>query len=141
MVNAAALVRPVFATREEGAAQPLVPLATGPGVQVLYFPPTLAPSGPHCFAGFAPAFAGEREVTVLPHPGFAVKTLTLYAHATFPPDGSTTVQTEDAWQPQWPLPTEGADVPGNRFAVMEDHSEITAHAVRDWPAAHHDETR
>jgi thioesterase domain-containing protein/short-subunit dehydrogenase/aryl carrier-like protein len=71
MVNAASLVRPVFETPDQAEPLPPVTLATGPGVPLLCFPPTMAPSGPHYFARFAPVFAGERDVTVLPHPGFA----------------------------------------------------------------------
>ncbi|THC46920.1 SDR family NAD(P)-dependent oxidoreductase, partial [Streptomyces sp. A1499] len=71
MVNAAARVRPVFETPDEVPALPPVTLATGPGTPLLCFPPSMAPSGPHYFGRFAPVFAGERDVTVLPHPGFA----------------------------------------------------------------------
>ncbi|MFD0413491.1 alpha/beta fold hydrolase [Streptomyces sp. NPDC127108] len=70
MVNAAARLRQVF---EEPAEQPAltpVTLARGPGIPLLCFPPTMAPSGPHYYARFAPVFAGERDVTVLPNPGF-----------------------------------------------------------------------
>ncbi|WP_418346931.1 type I polyketide synthase [Streptomyces alfalfae] len=71
MVNAAARVRPVFETPDEVPALPPVTLATGPGTPLFCFPPSMAPSGPHYFGRFAPVFAGERDVTVLPHPGFA----------------------------------------------------------------------
>ncbi|MFI8933980.1 SDR family NAD(P)-dependent oxidoreductase [Streptomyces sp. NPDC053474] len=70
MVDAAARLRPVFGEADEVAALPPVPLATGPGIPLLCFPPTMAPSGPHYFSRFAPVFAGHRDVTLLPHPGF-----------------------------------------------------------------------
>ncbi|GHC78395.1 type I polyketide synthase [Streptomyces flavofungini] len=70
MVNAAARLRAVFEEPDEMPALPPVTLATGPGVPLLCFPPTMAPSGPHYYARFAPVFAGERDVTVLPNPGF-----------------------------------------------------------------------
>ncbi|MFE6881615.1 SDR family NAD(P)-dependent oxidoreductase [Streptomyces sp. NPDC057702] len=71
MLETASLVRPVFQSMEE--ATPLAPitLASGSGTPLLCFPPTMAPSGPHYFGHFATTFAGERDVTVLPHPGFA----------------------------------------------------------------------
>ncbi|MEF9908111.1 type I polyketide synthase [Streptomyces sp. P9-A2] len=247
MVNAAALVRPVFEKPEEVPALPPVTLATGPGTPLLCFPPSMAPSGPHYFGRFAPVFAGERDVTVLPHPGFAprerlpatrdavvefqaeavkrqagdrpfvllgyssggwmanavaawlerqgnapkavvlldtytattsfedrleealrrraansdafelmtgaqltgqvgylrvfddwkpepIDTPTLYVHATFPPGETQAPQTEDDWCPQWPLPHESADVPGDHFTIMDVHSESTARAVRTWLA-------
>ncbi|MFH8987937.1 thioesterase domain-containing protein [Streptomyces sp. NPDC017940] len=245
MVMAASRVRPVFETADEAPAQAPVTLATGPGIPLLCFAPSMAPSGPHYFARFAPVFAGERDVTVLPHPGFApgealpatrdavvryqaeavlrqaggrpyvllgyssggwmvnavtallekegstpaatvlldtytatnsfearleaalrerlstskafelmtgaqltgqggyarvfgdwepepVQAPTLYVHATFPPGESQARETEDHWQPTWPLPHEAADVPGNHFTIMEDHSASTALAVRSW---------
>ncbi|MEU5952063.1 type I polyketide synthase [Streptomyces sp. NPDC047525] len=247
MVNAAARVRPVFETPDEVPALPPVTLATGPGTPLLCLPPTMAPSGPHYFGRFAPVFAGERDVTVLPNPGFAagealpatreavvrfqaeavkrqagegpfvlvgyssggwlanavaalleqegtspvavvlvdtytatnsfegrleealrqraatseafelmsgaqltgqggylrifgdwepepIDTPTLYVHATFPPGESQALETEDDWRPQWPLPHEDADVPGDHFTIMDDHSESTALAVRAWLA-------
>ncbi len=247
MVTAAARIRPVFETPDEVPALSAIRLATGPETQLLCFPPTMAPSGPHYFARFAPVFAGERDVTVLPHPGFApgealpatreavvrfqaeavrrqagdrpfvllgyssggwlanavgalleregsapaavvlldtytattsfeerleaalrvrmttskafelltgaqltgqggyvpvfsdwepepLDAPTLYVHATFPPGVPKAVKTEDAWQPTWPFPTEDADVPGDHFTIMEDHSESTALAVRAWLA-------
>ncbi|MBL1097955.1 type I polyketide synthase [Streptomyces coffeae] len=245
MVNAAALLRPVFGAPEEVAALPPITLATGSGTPLLCFPPTMAPSGPHYFGRFAPVFAGERDVTVLPNPGFAagealpatreavvrfqaeavrrqagdqpfvllgyssggwmanavaallerqgrapaavvlvdtytattsfegrleaalrkrastseafelltgaqltgqggylrvfgdwepepIEAPTLYVHATFPPGESAALETEDAWQPEWPHPHEDADVPGDHFTILEDHSESTALAVRAW---------
>ncbi|MFD7284619.1 type I polyketide synthase [Streptomyces sp. NPDC059863] len=245
MVTAAARVRPVFTAPDEVPALPSITLATGPGTPLLCFPPTMAPSGPHYFAWFAPVFAGERDVTVLPHPGFAagealpatreavvrfqaeavrrqagdrpfvllgyssggwlanavaalleqqgsapaavvlldthtattsfedrleaalrkrlssskafelmngaqltgqggyvpvfsdwepepVEAPTLYVHATFPPGESAALETEDGWEPTWPLPHEDAYVPGDHFTIMEDHSESTALAVRAW---------
>ncbi|MFE7568626.1 type I polyketide synthase [Streptomyces sp. NPDC057539] len=245
MVTAAARVRPVFTAPDEVPALPSITLATGPGTPLLCFPPTMAPSGPHYFAWFAPVFAGERDVTVLPHPGFAagealpatretvvrfqaeavrrqagdrpfvllgyssggwlanavaalleqqgsapaavvlldthtattsfedrleaalrkrlssskafelmngaqltgqggyvpvfsdwepepVEAPTLYVHATFPPGESAALETEDDWEPTWPLPHEDAYVPGDHFTIMEDHSESTALAVRAW---------
>ncbi|MCL7380062.1 type I polyketide synthase [Streptomyces sp. 35G-GA-8] len=245
MVTAAARVRPVFTAPDEVPALPSITLATGPGIPLLCFPPTMAPSGPHYFAWFAPVFAGERDVTVLPHPGFAagealpatreavvrfqaeavrrqagdrpfvllgyssggwlanavaalleqqgsapaavvlldthtattsfedrleaalrkrlssskafelmngaqltgqggyvpvfsdwepepVEAPTLYVHATFPPGESAALETEDDWEPTWPLPHEDAYVPGDHFTIMEDHSESTALAVRAW---------
>ncbi|MFC8132390.1 SDR family NAD(P)-dependent oxidoreductase, partial [Streptomyces sp. NPDC057302] len=247
MVNAAALVRPVFETPDEVPALPPVTLATGPGIPLLCLPPTMAPSGPHYFGRFAPVFAGERDVTVLPNPGFAagealpatrqavvrfqaeavrrqagerpfvlvgyssggwlanavaallekegstpvavvlvdtytattsfegrleealrrraatseafelmsgaqltgqggylrvfgdwepepIKAPTLYVHATFPPGESQALVTEDDWRPRWPLPHEDADVPGDHFTIMDEHSESTALAVRAWLA-------
>ncbi|MGX1663320.1 SDR family NAD(P)-dependent oxidoreductase [Streptomyces sp. NPDC055366] len=247
MVNAAARVRPVFETPDEVPALPPVTLATGPGTPLLCLPPTMAPSGPHYFGRFAPVFAGERDVTVLPNPGFAageslpatrdavvrfqaeavrreaggrpfvlvgyssggwlanavaalleqqgsapaavvlvdtytattsfegrleealrqraatseafelmsgaqltgqggylrvfgdwepepIDTPTLYVHATFPPGESQALETEDDWRPRWPLPHEAADVPGDHFTIMDDHSESTALAVRAWLA-------
>ncbi|MEW1928589.1 SDR family NAD(P)-dependent oxidoreductase, partial [Streptomyces sp. NPDC088360] len=247
MVNAAARVRPVFETPDEVPALPPVTLATGPGTPLLCLPPTMAPSGPHYFGRFAPVFAGERDVTVLPNPGFAageslpatrdavvrfqaeavrreaggrpfvlvgyssggwlanavaalleqqgsapaavvlvdtytattsfegrleealrqraatseafelmsgaqltgqggylrvfgdwepepIDTPTLYVHATFPPGESQVLETEDDWRPRWPLPHEAADVPGDHFTIMDDHSESTALAVRAWLA-------
>ncbi|MFI1766386.1 thioesterase domain-containing protein [Streptomyces sp. NPDC020800] len=241
----AARVRPVFEAADEAPALPAVTLATGPGTPLLCFPPMMAPSGPHYFGRFAPVFAGERDVTVLPHPGFApgellpanreaivrfqaeavqrqagerpfvllgyssggwmvnavaallerqgtapaavvlvdtytatnsfearleaalrergstseafelltgaqltgqggyvrvfddwkpdpIEAPTLYVHATFPPGEPTALETEDRWQPEWPYPHEDADVPGDHFTIMEDHSESTALAVRDW---------
>ncbi|MEI5103841.1 SDR family NAD(P)-dependent oxidoreductase [Streptomyces sp. PmtG] len=71
LVTAAARVRPVFEAPDEAPALPPVTLATGPGTPLLCFPPMMAPSGPHYFSRFASVFAGERDVSVLPHPGFA----------------------------------------------------------------------
>ncbi|WP_452672803.1 SDR family NAD(P)-dependent oxidoreductase [Streptomyces alboflavus] len=70
MVNAAARLRQVFEEPADQPALPPVTLAKGPGIPLLCFPPTMAPSGPHYYARFAPVFAGERDVTVLPNPGF-----------------------------------------------------------------------
>ncbi|GAB1820559.1 SDR family NAD(P)-dependent oxidoreductase [Herbidospora sp. RD11066] len=36
------------------------------------------------------------------------------------------------WRPSWPLPHETADVPGDHFTVLEEHSDTTVAAVRDW---------
>ncbi|MEU9992384.1 type I polyketide synthase [Streptomyces sp. NPDC048045] len=245
LVMTAARVRPVFEAADEAPTLPAVTLATGPGTPLLCFPPMMAPSGPHYFGRFAPVFAGERDVTVLPHPGFApgellpahreaivrfqaeavqrqagerpfvllgyssggwmvnavaallerqgtapaavvlvdtytatnsfearleaalrergstseafelltgaqltgqggyvrvfddwkpdpIEAPTLYVHATFPPGEPAALETEDRWQPEWPYPHEDADVPGDHFTIMEDHSESTALAVRDW---------
>ncbi|MFJ2774955.1 type I polyketide synthase, partial [Streptomyces sp. NPDC087300] len=247
MVNAAAMVRPVFRTPDEVPALPPVTLATGPGVPLFCLPPTMAPSGPHYFSRFAPVFGGERDVTVLPNPGFAsgealpatrdavvrfqaeavlrqagngpfvlvgyssggwlanavaarleaegrapvavvlvdtytatnsfegrleealrrraatseafelmtgaqltgqggylrvfgdwepepIETPTLYVHATVPPGESEAVETENDWRPQWPLPHEDVDVPGDHFTIMDEDSETTARAVRTWLA-------
>ncbi|WP_345025772.1 type I polyketide synthase, partial [Streptomyces sedi] len=71
LMKAASLTRPLFDTVEAGVAAPPVTLATGPGIPLLCFPPPMAPSGWSYYARFAPVFAGVREVTVLPHPGFA----------------------------------------------------------------------
>ncbi|MDT0265788.1 type I polyketide synthase [Streptomyces sp. DSM 44915] len=71
LMKTAAAVRPLFDTLDAGVAAPPVTLATGPGIPLLCFPPPMAPSGWSYYARFAPVFAGVREVTVLPHPGFA----------------------------------------------------------------------
>ncbi|GGV10439.1 type I polyketide synthase [Streptomyces spectabilis] len=245
MVDAAAVLRPVFGAPDEAAALPTVPLATGPAMPLLCFAPTMAPSGPHYFGRFAPVFAGRRDVTMLPHPGFGageslpatrqavvrfqadavlrqagdgpfallgyssggwmanavaallerqgrapaavvlldtyiatnsfekrleaaltermstseafdlltgaqmtgqsgylrvfedwkpepIEAPTLYVHATFPPGESDALETEDAWQPEWPYAHEDADVPGDHFSIMDEHSESTALAVEAW---------
>ncbi|MER5646395.1 type I polyketide synthase [Streptosporangium sp. NPDC002524] len=36
------------------------------------------------------------------------------------------------WRAFWPLPHETADVPGDHFTVLEEHSETTVAAVREW---------
>ncbi|GAA0988890.1 hypothetical protein GCM10009555_071580 [Acrocarpospora macrocephala] len=36
------------------------------------------------------------------------------------------------WRAFWPLPHETADVPGDHFTVLEEHSDTTVAAVRDW---------
>ncbi len=36
------------------------------------------------------------------------------------------------WRPSWPLPHETTDVPGDHFTVLEEHSDTTVAAVRDW---------
>ncbi|GAA2525364.1 hypothetical protein GCM10010434_086700 [Winogradskya humida] len=70
LLKAASLLRPTFAEAGDIAPLPPFQLATGPGIPLLCFAPAVAPSGPHYFGHFAPVFAGDRDVTVLPHPGF-----------------------------------------------------------------------
>ncbi|MER6831801.1 type I polyketide synthase, partial [Streptosporangium sp. NPDC000563] len=36
------------------------------------------------------------------------------------------------WRAFWPLPHETVDVPGDHFTVLEEHSETTVAAVREW---------
>ncbi len=36
------------------------------------------------------------------------------------------------WRAYWPLPHEIADIPGDHFTILEDHSDTTAATVRKW---------
>ncbi|WP_245929806.1 type I polyketide synthase [Allonocardiopsis opalescens] len=72
LAAAAAQVRPVFGSAAELAAPPApVPLAAGPRAPALVCLPSLVMvSGPQEYARFAAGLRGERDVVVLPHPGF-----------------------------------------------------------------------
>nr|WGC84434.1 RsnD [Streptomyces sp.] len=39
---------------------------------------------------------------------------------------------EEEWRVKWPLPHESMDVPGDHFTMLEDHSDSTAAAIREW---------
>jgi surfactin synthase thioesterase subunit len=72
LIGTAAALRDSF-PREERAAHRLAPLtlASGPGdLAVVCFPALSAISGPHEYARFGHAFQGERDVFVLPSPGW-----------------------------------------------------------------------
>jgi rifamycin polyketide synthase module 1/2/3 len=73
VLSAASRLRPTFAAQSDLAEAPRpVRLAEGPGSPGLVCLPTvLATAGPHQYAKFARGFRGERDVTVLPLPGFA----------------------------------------------------------------------
>ena len=36
------------------------------------------------------------------------------------------------WRAYWPIPHEAVDVPGDHFTILEEHSETTVIAVREW---------
>ncbi|MEU2794559.1 type I polyketide synthase [Streptomyces sp. NPDC007100] len=70
LVTAVAEFRPVFDRPEDAPVDP-VRLATGPdGPRLFCVPSVLAMSGPQEYARFAASFRGEREVLVLPVPGY-----------------------------------------------------------------------
>ncbi|MFF4701202.1 type I polyketide synthase [Streptomyces chattanoogensis] len=70
LLSAAAEFRPVFDRTQDAAIEP-VRLATGPdGPRLVCIPSVLAMSGPQEYARFAAPFRGERDVTVLPVPGY-----------------------------------------------------------------------
>jgi acyl transferase domain-containing protein/thioesterase domain-containing protein len=72
LLDAAARLRPAFDAPESGELPEPVGLTEGSTAPALIcFPSVLATSGPHQYARFAAEFAGERDVTVLPLPGFA----------------------------------------------------------------------
>ncbi|WP_425336818.1 type I polyketide synthase [Streptomyces profundus] len=58
---------------------------------------------------------------------------TLLVRAAQPLPGALPAQGPSAeWRAFWPLPHDAAEVPGDHFTVLEDHSESTAAAVADW---------
>ncbi|ARF57987.1 type I polyketide synthase [Streptomyces gilvosporeus] len=70
LLTEAAAFRPVFDRPQDAPVEP-VRLATGPdGPRLVCVPSVLAMSGPQEYARFAAPFRGERDVLVLPVPGY-----------------------------------------------------------------------
>ncbi|KOU60698.1 DNA-binding protein [Streptomyces sp. MMG1533] len=61
-----------------------------------------------------------------------VDTPTLLVRATQPTPEMATGAEPDEWQTSWPLPHARADVPGDHFSFMQDHTPTTVAAVRTW---------
>jgi len=73
MLEQAASLRPRFDRVEDAPEQP-APLRLAEGDRrpaLVCFPPIVTPAGAHQFVRVAAPFRGDRDVWVLPHPGFA----------------------------------------------------------------------
>ncbi|MFF3374985.1 SDR family NAD(P)-dependent oxidoreductase [Streptomyces sp. NPDC002680] len=61
-----------------------------------------------------------------------VDTPTLLVRATRPTPAMAAGAAPDEWRTSWPLPHTRADVPGDHFSFMREHTRTTAAAIRTW---------